>query len=43
MPEITKVYELSQSCRDYMETNYGAYLTEEELNNAVTTLESLCE
>ena len=31
-----------ESCRDYMETNYGAYITEDELNDAVTFLESLC-
>ncbi len=29
--------------KDYLEINYGVYLTEDELNNAVTTLESLCE
>ena len=31
------------SCRDYLETNIGAYLTEEELHNAATAIESLCE
>jgi hypothetical protein len=32
-----------ESCKDYLETQYGAYLTEEELDSAVITFQSLCE
>jgi hypothetical protein len=31
------------SCEDYLQINYGAYLTPEELSNAVTTITSLCQ
>lgn len=32
-----------ESCKDYLETQYGTYLTEDELDSAVITLQSLCE
>jgi len=32
-----------ESCRDYLETQYGIYLIEHELEDAVTTFQSLCE